>query len=491
MWHKPRPGHNLSHATVSSKIFKKHYNNNELSSNPASNAAGWRYSICVMVSRLRKLRTVFAAFPISYRLLAGAGRSVIGNFFAGEKMKTRSSGICLLVITWLCATPVVIAVDFDAEIMERANKLAHRAIIVDTHIDVPYRLEEEFEDIANATNKGDFDYPRSLAAGLNAPFMSIYIPWWHEVDGTAYVFANELIDMVEGIAAGSNGKFAIAYSVADVRSQFQSGIISLPLGMENGAPLEGKLANVDHFHKRGIRYVTLTHSKDNHISDSSYDTSGPRWKGLSKFGKAAVRRMNDVGVMVDISHVSDNAFYDAIKASKAPVIASHSSCRHFTPGFERNMDDDMLRALAKNNGVIQINFGSAFITKESNARAMKKFPIMGLYLELHGVRSDDENYKALDKAYNDLHPQIYANLDQVLDHFDHVIEIAGIDHVGIGSDFDRVGDSLPAGLKDVSMYPNLVAGLLGRGYSEEDVEKILGGNLLRVWSDVEAYAADH
>ena len=161
-----------------------------------------------MVSRFRKPYTVFAAFPISYRLLAGAGRSVIGNFFAGRKMKTRSSGICLLVITWLCAAPAAIAVDFDAEIMERANELAHRAIIVDTHIDVPYRLEEEFEDVADATNKGDFDYPRALAGGLNAPFMSIYIPWWHEVDGTAYAFANELIDMVEGIAAGSNGKFA-------------------------------------------------------------------------------------------------------------------------------------------------------------------------------------------------------------------------------------------------------------------------------------------
>ncbi len=453
--------------------------------------AVWRCPVRIMVSRLRKLRAVFAAFPISYRLRAGAGRSVIGKIFAGRKMKTQLSVVCLLAIAWLCAAPMAVAVDFDAETLQRANELARRMIIVDTHIDVPYRLEEEFEDVAGATNKGDFDYPRALAGGLNAPFMSIYIPWWHEDDGTAYAFANELIDMVEGIAAESNGKFAIAYSVADVRRQFQSGIISLPLGMENGAPLEGNLENVDHFHKRGIRYVTLTHSKDNHISDSSYDTSGPRWKGLSKFGKAAVRRMNDVGVMVDVSHVSDDAFYDAIKASKAPVIASHSSCRHFTPGFERNMDDDMLRALAKNNGVIQINFGSAFLTEEANVQAMKKFPIMGLYQELHGVRSDDEKYKALNKAYDELHPQIYANLDQVLDHFDHVVEIAGIDHVGVGSDFDGVGDSLPVGLKDVSMYPNLVAGLLGRGYSEQDIEKILGGNLLRVWSDVEAYAADH
>jgi membrane dipeptidase len=151
----------------------------------------------------------------------------------------------------------------------------------------------------------------------------------------------------------------------------------------------------------------------------------------------------------------------------------------------------MLRALAKNGGVIQINFGSSFLTEESNVQAMKKFPIMGMYLELHGVRSDDETYRALNKAYDELHPQIYANLDEVLDHFDHVIEIAGIDHVGIGSDFDGVGDSLPVGLKDVSMYPNLIAGFLSRGYSEQDIEKILGGNLLRVWSDVEAYAADH
>lgn len=360
-----------------------------------------------------------------------------------------------------------------------AKQIAKQHIIIDTHIDVPYRLHKDWEDVSVATQRGEFDYPRAIEGGLNAPFMSIYIPASYERTGGGYQLANQLIDSMEALVGRAPGKFAMASSTKDVIAQFGSNKISLALGMENGTPIEGKLENLQHFYDRGIRYITLSHSESNHIADSSYDLRR-RWNGLSPFGKELVVAMNNIGMMVDISHVSDQAFYQAVELSKAPVIASHSSLRSYTPGFERNMDDDMIKALAKNGGVVQINFGSSFVTKMANQYgALRKAAA-----KQAGV-ADDE---AFGIAFRKQNPYPFATIDTVLDHIDHVVKLVGIDYVGIGSDYDGVGDSLPVGLKDVASYPNLIAGLLQRGYSEADIEKILSGNLLRVWREVEAYA---
>ena len=377
------------------------------------------------------------------------------------------------------------APDFAAE----AQRIARESIIVDTHIDVPYRLIESAADVSQATDGGDFDYPRARAGGLDAAFMSIYTPAALEAEGESYEKAEELIDLVENIAATSGGKFAIATSPADVRNHFGQGIVSLPMGMENGSPIEGDLANLRHFFERGIRYVTLAHSLSNHISDSSYDENR-QWNGLSEFGIEVVREMNRLGIMVDVSHVSDEAFRQVLAVSAVPVIASHSSARHFTPGWERNMSDEMIRALAENGGVIMINFGSAFITEEAQQYSSKRWPASTAFAEEHSELSREEAQAQFAAAWEAEHgPMPYAALDDVLDHFDHVIALVGVDHVGVGSDYDGVGDSLPTGLKDVSAYPNLVEGLLRRGYSEADIRKILGENLLRVWQAVEDYAA--
>ena len=370
-----------------------------------------------------------------------------------------------------------------------AQRIAQSSIIVDTHIDVPYRLESRPADVSQATDSGDFDYPRAVNGGLNVPFMSIYTPAEHEAEGKSKATAESLIEIVEGIVSSAPEKFAIATSVADVRGQFEAGIMSLPMGMENGSPIEGDLANLQYFYDRGIRYVTPTHSLSNHLSDSSYDDNR-RWKGLSDFGKEAIREMNRLGIMVDVSHVSDDAFWQIMEISAVPVIASHSSARHFTPGFERNMSDEMIIALGKNGGVIQINFGSMFLNQAALKYSRDRMAAGEQYLAEHPELSKSYLYREYPAIYAQQNgPMVYASLDDVLDHFDHVMKLVGIDHVGIGSDFDGVGDSLPVGLKDASGYPNLVEGLLRRGYSEEDIRKILGENLLRVWEAAENYAA--
>ncbi len=376
---------------------------------------------------------------------------------------------------------------------ERAEALAKRVIILDGHIDVPWRLEKSStdgvlgEDVGAATTAGDFDLPRARAGGLDAPFMSIYVSADFEMNGADAV-AESLISLVEGIVEAHPNDFGLAPSVQSVRDNFAAGKISLPMGMENGAPLMGKLDNVAHFHKRGIRYITLAHSKDNHISDSSYDERHTH-KGLSRFGKSVVAEMNRVGIMIDVSHISDDAFWQVMKLSKVPVIASHSSCRHFTPDFDRNMSDEMIRALANAGGVIQINFGSDFLDAEVRKARKKHDTALEAHLKAEGLDPKSDAGVAAAQAYEAEHPAARASVSTVADHVQHVIELVGVQHVGLGSDFDGVGDSLPDGLRSVADYPNLLAELLRRGVSEEDIEKIASGNVLRVWSAVEAHAA--
>lgn len=382
----------------------------------------------------------------------------------------------------------------EASPVEQADELAHRFIILDGHVDVPYRLEASkdvngklTEDISEPTAEGDFDYVRAKKGGLDAPFMSIYIPAKYEAEGGAKKLADELIDMVESFASKWPDKFAIATSPEEVRKNFAAGKISLPMGMENGAPIEGKLENLAHFHERGIRYITLTHSKNNHICDSSFDDS-KKHNGLSEFGKKVVAEMNRLGIMIDVSHVSDDTFWQVMELSKVPVIASHSSCRHFTPGWQRNMGDDMIKALAKKGGVIQINFGSSFISDETRKHRDEQREQIKKLLDDEHVEFGTPEAKRIIDEWQKTHPSHYATIQQVADHIDHVKELVGVDHVGFGSDFDGVGDSLPTGLKSVADYPNLIAELLKRGYTAAEIEKISSGNVLRVWQAVEDHA---
>ena len=368
----------------------------------------------------------------------------------------------------------------------RAQELAQQLLIVDTHIDVPYRLLDEYEDVSQPTEKGHFDYPRAVAGGLNAPFMSIYTPALLQKKGGAKENADRLIDMVEVLAQRSPQKFSLAYGPDDVIRAFEEGKVALPMGMENGAPLEGDIANLHYFYNRGIRYITLAHSRYNDISDSSYDSEKANG-GLSDFGEQVVREMNRLGMMIDISHLSDQAAHAVLDLTAAPVIASHSSVRHFTPDWERNMPDDLIRRLAENGGVIQIAFGSVFVNPAASAWAQAYFPHSRAFSDENELIGIEPEAKAFSKGYRAANPTPPAYLEDVLNHIDHVVRLVGIDFVGIGSDFDGVG-SLPTGLEDVSTYPNLIAGLLGRGYSEADIEKVLSINIMRVWSAVEAHA---
>jgi membrane dipeptidase len=373
--------------------------------------------------------------------------------------------------------------------LEKARVLVKQVIILDGHIDVPYRLQEKWEDVGEKTENGHFDYPRARAGGLDAPFMSIFIPWRYEKDGGAKQLAEKLIGMVRDIVKKHPDKFALAGSVTEVKQNFKKGLISLPMGMENGAPIEGDLKNVRYFYDQGIRYITLTHSKDNHICDSSYDDTHT-WKGLSPFGKKVVAEMNKVGIMIDVSHITDDAFYQVMELSKVPVIASHSSCRHFTPDFERNMNDDMIKLLAKKGGVIQINFGSYFLTKEYQETAEKTRKEIQDHMKKNNIKRGSEAYKKFREEYRKKNAVPKTTLADLVAHIDHVVKLVGIDHVGLGSDFDGVGN-LPAGMEDVSGYPNLIAALLKKGYNESDIEKLCSGNVFRVWQAVESYARTH
>ncbi len=376
----------------------------------------------------------------------------------------------------------------DSSVEAHAKALAQQFIITDGHIDLPYRMNmaskrssREVVQLISDT-KGDFDYERAKEGGLDAPFMSIYIPASYQESGGAKALADSLINSVINITEQYPDQFALANTPRQVEENISKGLISLPMGMENGAPIGDSLENVQYFFDRGIRYITLTHGKANQICDSSYDSTRV-WNGLSPFGEQVVTAMNQVGIMVDVSHISDSAFYDVMKITKAPVIASHSSCRHFVPGFERNMSDEMIKTLAENGGVIQINFGSGFIDATSKKKSDQAYSHLEHWLQENNLTEEDSAAQAYMDAYLAKNP-VYSTVEKVADHIDHVVQLVGIDHVCFGSDFDGVGDTLPEGLKDVSDYPNLIAELLRRNYSEEDIEKICYKNVFRVWNEV-------
>ncbi len=375
-------------------------------------------------------------------------------------------------------------------ITEQAREITQKYLLTDTHIDVPYRLHKTWDDVTTATISGDFDYPRAKQGGLNLPFMSIYTPPKLEQEGGGFLLANLLIDSVEAIVARAPEKFMLVRSVSDAKLAMQKDRIGLAMGMENGSPIEHKLENVQFFADRGISYITLAHGKSNHLSDSSYDKER-KWNGLSPFGKEVVAEMNRLGIMIDVSHLSDEAFYQVLEVSKVPVIASHSSCRHFTPGWERNMSDDMIKALANKGGIIQVNFGSGFLTQKAKSWWDTMVKVRTDFLDKNDLTRDSKEYKQFYKDYRRDHPYPFADMTNLIAHFKHIIGLVGPEHVGIGSDFDGVGNSLPEGIKDVSGYPALIEALLKSNYSVNNIRSIMGDNLLRVWQQSEDYADTH
>lgn len=408
-------------------------------------------------------------------------------------MKSILFFLCITALA--CGTSKKVMKQPDQNMYQYAVALAHRFIITDGHVDLPYRLqvknfrlEREYLGIPVSTTDGDFDYERAKQGGLDAPFMSIFIPSSYQNDlPSAKELADTLIFMIDGIIEAHPDKFARGDSPEMIEANFQEGLISLPMGMENGAPLI-TLNDIRYYYRKGIRYVTLTHGKDNHICDSSYDTT-KTWGGLSPYGFEVIAEMNKVGMIIDVSHISDKTFFQVMELSTAPVLATHSSCRAFTPGWERNMSDEMIMELGKRGGVIQINFGSDFLDAEvTKARTANRNELNAI-LDAAGLKADDSLAKPIIEDYKKKHPDLYADVKRVADHIDHVKALAGIDHVGIGSDFDGVGDSLPTGLKDVSMYPNLIYELLKRDYSEVEIEKICFKNVWRVWNQVNEIAA--
>lgn len=372
-----------------------------------------------------------------------------------------------------------------------ARQLAQDAIIVDTHIDAPGILLSRWADLGVEAPDREFDYPRAREGGLDVGFMAIYTSHGRDEAGTAKQHAHNQIDAVEALTARHPDKFAIVTSPGDVDALREGGRVLLAMGMENGGPLEDDLSLVEEFFDRGVRYIGLTHSGNNRLGDSSYPLER-KWNGLSPFGREVVAEMNRLGMMVDVSHLSDDATRDVIEASTAPVIASHSGFRHFTPGFERNLSDELARAIADTGGVIQVPFGTMFLDGTAAGDIQAYFIAADDFTRRNAERQAAgeplEDRGEFERAWAEAHPVPEITIEPLLDQIDYGVKLVGIDHIGLGSDFDGVGGDLPEGLRTVADFPNLVAGLQGRGYSDEDIRKILGGNMLRAWAEIEAAA---
>jgi membrane dipeptidase len=371
-------------------------------------------------------------------------------------------------------------------ISPQARALHFRSIVIDTHDDTTQRLIYGHFDLAARHVDGDVDIPRMREGGLGAIFFSIYIPG--TITGPEAVQrALTQINAVRAAVAANPKDLVLATTAAGIRQAHASGKIAVLMGVEGGHMINDDLANVDKFAALGVRYMTLTHMVNTDWGDSSTDK--PAHNGLTDFGKQVVREMNRVGMMVDVSHVSDKTFYDALAVSQAPLIASHSSCRALC-NAPRNMTDDMIRALAAKGGVIQINYHVGFLSQEFRT-ASDAHPELGKYVDAESKKrcGDDEACQLIQSEKLTREHVAQGKLPRVdwtriIDHIDHAVKVGGIDHVGLGSDFD--GANMPYGMEDVSHLPQITDALLKRGYSPADVQKILGGNTLRVMEQVEA-----
>ena len=364
--------------------------------------------------------------------------------------------------------------------LARARRLNAEAIGIDTHIDTAQRVLMNGVDLGQRLSDGQIDIPRLLEGGMHAPFFALWVPtYFHGAEAVRRTL--DLRDAMQTVFDKYPDKIQLATTAADVERIAHSGKIAAVLSLEGGHQIADDLHVLRMYQRMGIRAMTLTHFRNNNWADSSTDK--PAHNRLTEFGKEVVREMNRIGVIVDISHVSDKTFFDVLAVTGKPVIASHSSCRALAP-IPRNMTDDMLRALAKNGGVVGINFGAGFLNAKDAASTMASINRMkSAEPNLTGKALDDYAAKENDKE-NLGHPALKnATLDDVLANIDHMVKVAGIDHVGIGSDYDGIPD-VARGLEDVSKMPYLTLALLKKGYSESDVKKIMGGNFLRVMKEV-------
>jgi len=387
--------------------------------------------------------------------------------------------LLLMFILSLALTVTLVAQRGD-ELQQKARQLHFSSLVLDTHIDVTPKLQQPDWNFAEEHATGHIDLPRMKKGGLNGLFFSIYMSG--RVTGPKAVSdAVERIAAVHKLAGEMPDQVALCLTADDVRKAHKEGKVAALMGMEGGHMINNSLPILRMYAQMGVRYLTLTHSVNTDWADSSGDQ--PKHNGLTDFGKDVVRELNRLGVMVDISHVADKTFWDALAVSRAPMIASHSSCRALS-SHPRNMTDEMIKALAARGGVIQINYLDSFIDEELNQYSRKSRPMM---VELMQKYPGPENRrKRMDEVAKTLGPAPVVGWEKIIEHIDHAVKLVGVDHVGLGSDFD--GGSMPAGMDDCTHLPRITEALLRKGYSEADIRKILGENTVRLMADVERVA---
>ena len=408
-----------------------------------------------------------------------------------NSIKTWLAGLIGLLVIAFCASVVAQNVG----VSPKAREIQDSAIVIDTHADTPQRFVDQNFDIGSVTpvSEGNIDLQKAREGNLGAEFFSI----WVAPDIYKGHFAKRTLDLIDAVyeqAARHPDQMMMAFSAEDIveaRSGEHKKLAAL-MGIEGGHSIEGDIRLLRDYYRLGVRYMTLTWSNTNEIGDSSGDLDKKDVKhhnGLTPFGKQVVLEMNRLGMMVDISHVADKTFWDALAVTKAPVIASHSSARALSQAA-RNMTDDMLRAVAKNGGVVDVNFYSGFVDDKFRQAEQAQKPArdkaIAAALQARRDKGLPVNYMDEDRIQRDWITKIPPPpLSALIDQIDHVAKVAGVDHVGLGSDFDGVSGALPAGMDSVADLPKITQGLLDRGYNPEQIQKILGGNVLRVFREVE------
>jgi membrane dipeptidase len=379
------------------------------------------------------------------------------------------------------------------EVSDRARAIHDSAIVADTHADTPQRFLDEGFDIGStdANDIGHLTLDKARRGNLGAEFFSIWVePGTNQGHFAQHTF--DLIDSVYEQAARHPDRMMMAFSVADIERAHGEHKLAALMGIEGGHSIENDMHLLRDYYRLGVRYMTLSWSNTNEWADSSGDNNDPKVQhhdGLTDFGKQVVLEMNRLGMMVDISHVADKTFWDVIAVTKAPVIASHSSARALVSA-PRNMTDDMLRAVAKNGGVVQVNFFSGFDDQSywdaAKAQEKERDAAIQKYVDSLKAQGKPVNYIEMNRLQREWMARIPRPPFKVLiDHIDHIAKIAGVDHVGLGSDFDGVSGATPQGMDSAADLPRITQALLDRGYSASDIKKILGGNLLRVFGQVE------
>jgi len=392
------------------------------------------------------------------------------------------------------ALSLVIALPLCAQtVSKKAREIQASAIVIDTHADTPQRFLDENYDIGSTDPKdpGHISLDKAKAGGLGAEFFSI----WVEPEANKGHFAHHTLDLIDSVyeqAARHPDRMRMAFSVEDIERAHREHKLAALLGIEGGHSVENDIRLLRDYYRLGVRYMTLSWSNTNEFADSSGDINNPtveHHNGLTEGGKQIVLEMNRLGMLVDISHVADKTFFDAIAVAKAPVIASHSSARALT-NHPRNMTDDMLRAVAKNGGVVQANFYSGFVDenyrKAAEAQAKDRDAAVKANADQLRAAGKSVTYLDDDRIEREWFAKIpRPPLSSLIDHIDHIAKVAGIDHVGLGSDFDGVSGQTPEGIDSAADLPKITQALLDRGYSADDIRKILGGNLLRVFREAE------